>query len=302
MNKLTYIFSFFLLSISLYSCDLTQNIEVDLPEYESEIFVESYLQPGLPFSVVMTRTVGYFDDLQLIYVEDAVVSVTYNNQTDTLTPLELPLNTPGLELLLDTALINSFREFLGDAIYLYGSLTPVPTLYDSPFVLNVTTADGVQLSATTIIPRPVEFEDPVIRFNDEERALILTRFQDNADTKDYYRRILAVREQDIIENEDGTVDTVWVSDEEQDFIVDDELTNGEIQVFGTTFDYSRGDTLIQTIYSVTGDYADFITTRDAAIGASLSPFGQPARLKSNIEGGQGIFTGQSRSELVTIIE
>lgn len=302
MNRFTYIFPLLLLGLGLSSCDLTQDIEVDLPEYESEIFVESYLQPGLPFSVILTQTVGYFDALQLIYVEDAVVTVTYNNQTDTLQPLELPLNTPGLELLLDTALLNSFQEFLGDAIYLYGSLTPVPELYNSPFQLAVTTTDGTTLAATTIIPDPVEFEEPVIRFNDEGNALVLTRFQDDPNTDDYFRRILEVREERIVENEDGTVDTVWVSDEEQDFIADDQITNGEIQVFGTTFDYAVGDTLIQTIYSVTEAYADFITTRDAAIGASLSPFGQPAQLKGNIEGGQGIFTGQSRAELVTVIE
>lgn len=287
----------------LSSCDLTQEVTIDLPDYESEVTVESYLQPGLPFSVVLTKSVSFFDELQLIYVEGATVTVSYNNQTDTLTELTIPLNTPGLELLLDTALLRDFQNFLGDGITIYGSLAPVPPLYNTPFTLKVTTEDGEELSATTFIPSPVTFEEPVIRFDDEnERALLLTQFQDDGARANFYRRILEKREQQINENEDGSVDTVWVSDELQDFLVDDELNNGELQTFGTAFDFVRGDTIIQTIFSVTEEYFDFITTRDAALGASLSPFGQPAQLKSNIQGGQGIFTGQSRSELVTIIE
>lgn len=291
------------LGFLLSSCDLTQEVTIDLPDYESEIVVESYLQPGLPFSVLLTQSVSFFDELQLIYVEGATVTIAYGNQVDTLTELTIALNTPGLELLLDTALLNDFQNFLGDGITIYGSLAPVPALYETPFTLKVTTEDGEELSATTVIPSPITFEEPVIRFDDEnERALLLTQFQDDGNRRNFYRRLLEKREEQITENEDGTTDTTWVSDELQDFLVDDEINNGDLQTFGTAFDFVRGDTVIQTIYSITQEYFDFVTTRDAALGASLSPFGQPAQLRTNIQGGNGIFTGQSRSELVTIIE
>lgn len=294
---------FVLMGSLLLSCDLTQEVTIDLPDYESEVVVESYLQPGLPFSVVLTQSVSFFDELQLIYVEGATVTVSYNNQRDTLTELTIPLNTPGLELLLDTTLLRGFQSFLGDGITIYGSLSPVPALYETPFTLEVITPDGKELSAKTVIPSPIDFEEPVIRFDDDnERALLLTQFQDDGNRRNFYRRILSKREEQIEANEDGTTDTTWVSNELQDFLVDDELGNGELQTFGTAFDFVRGDTVVQTIYSVTEAYFDFVTTRDAALGASLSPFGQPAQLTSNIQGGQGIFTGQSRSELITIIE
>ncbi len=293
---------FLLIAVALSSCDLTQQIEIELPEVESEVFVEGYLEPGNPVAVVLTQTVGFYDDLRLIYVKDAIVSLSYNNQTDTLISLEIPLSTPGLELLLDTASVNRFRNFLGEEVVLYGTLAPVPALYDTPFTLRVTTQEGEELLATTYIPRPVEFEEPIVRFNDEDRALILTRFQDDPNTRNFFRRVLSVREPEITENEDGTQDTVWVTNVEQDFLADDQLNNGEIQTFGTLYDYQVGDTITHTIISVTEAYSEFATTRDAAIGASLSPFGQPARLKGNIEGGQGIFTGQSRARQMTIIK
>lgn len=290
-----------LLGFVLSACDLTQEIEVELPEYEPEVMVESYLEPGLPFSVVLTQTVGYFDDLKLIYVKEATVSISYGNQTDTLTAIELPLSTPGLELLLDTALLNTIRQFLGETIYLYGSITPVPALYETPFTLNITTKEGKSLSATTIIPKPITFEEPVVRFNDRDKALLLTQFMDDGGQANFYRRVLDKREQEVTEQPDGSTDTAWVTRNYQDFLVDDELGNGQLQVFGTGFDWVEGDTLVQTIYSVTADYYKFVTSRDAAIAASLSPFGQPARLRGNIVGGQGIFTGQSQATQEVVV-
>ncbi len=290
-----------LLGFVLSACDLTQEIEVELPEYEPEVMVESYLEPGLPFSVVLTQTVGYFDDLKLIYVKEATVSISYGNQTDTLTAIELPLSTPGLELLLDTALLNTIRQFLGETIYLYGSITPVPTLYETPFTLNITTQEGKTLSSTTIIPKPITFEEPVVRFNERDKALLLTQFMDDAGQANFYRRVLDKREQEVTEQPDGSLDSAWVTNNYQDFLVDDELGNGQLQVFGTAFDWVEGDTLIQTIYSVTADYYKFVTSRDAAIAASLSPFGQPAKLRGNIVGGQGIFTGQSQATQEVVV-
>lgn len=301
-NSFSYIAFLLLASFALSSCDLSQEITIDLPEYESEVMVESYLEPGQPFTLLLTQTVGYFDDLKLIYVKDATVTISYDGKTDTLRAIEVPFTTPGLDLLLDTAVLNRVRQFLGESIYLYGSLTFIPPLYDSPFVLNVKTPDGTELTATTYIPKPIEFEDPVIRFNDRDQALILTQFYDDGAQKNFYRRVLDVREQEITQNGDGTSDTTWVTDNQQDFILDDELSNGELLVFGTTYDYAEGDTLIQTIFSITEDYYDYVTSRDAAIAASLSPFGQPAILRSNVTGGQGIFTGQSSVREQVIIK
>lgn len=296
--NLTYLLASLLL---LSACDLQQQVEIELPEYESEVVVEGYLQPGLPFTVILTQSVGFFDDLRLTYVKDATVSISYNNRTDTLQPIELPLNTPGLELILDTALVNRFRNFLGESIYLYGQLQPVPTLYDIPFTLNITTADGDELSATTTIPQPVEIAGTPYRFNDDSLALVLTQFQDDPERANFYRRLLEQREPRVSENPDGTTDTTWVTDGEQDFLTDDGISNGQLVTFGTAFQYEVGDTLIHTIYSVTEDYFRFVDTRDAALAASLSPFGQPAVVYTNVEGGQGIFTGQSLTQKVMVI-
>ncbi len=290
-----------LLLLGLSSCDLTRDIEIDLPEYEPEVVVESYLEPGLPFTVILTKSIGFFEDLRLVYVKDAVVTISYNGRTDTLAPFEIPINTPGLELLLDTALVNRFAQFLGESIYLYGQLQPVPELYDTPFTLNVLTAEGEELSAVTTIPTPVDILGTPYRYNDDSLALVLTQFQDDPNRANFYRRVLEKREMNIITDENGVSDTIWVGNILQDFTIDDEITNGQLITFGTGFDHRDGDTLIHSVYSVTAEYARFLETRDAAVVASLSPFGQPATVTTNVTGGQGIFTGQSLASVRMVI-
>jgi len=285
------------------ACNLTQEVDLDLPEYESQIVVEGYLRPGQPYLLTMVESTGYFEDIQLSYVRDAVVSITHQGQTDTLIPIEINLQTPGIGGVIDTSLLGALEPIIGDGIYLYGSLQFVPESYNTPFDLRITTADGQELSATTYIPEPVEQESFEYRFNDEEdsSAIVLTRFIDIPGEVNHYRRLLEEREPRISENPDGTSDTTWVDDSEQEFIFDDEVGDGEPFVFATGFEYKVGDTLFSTIYHIPADYYRFLETRDAAITASFSPFAPPAVVSTTIDGGIGIFAGMSSDRRMLVV-
>ena len=289
------------LGILLSACNLTQEVDIELPEYEPQIVVEGYLRPGLPYLITMIESTSYFDDVQLSYVKDATVTITHQGKTDTLLPIEIDLSTPGLEGVLDTALLSSLEPIIGQGIYLYGSLQFVPESYDTPFELKITTQDGRNLSATTYIPEPVVQDSFKYRFNEDSLAIVLTQFTDRAGEVNFYRRLLEEREPRISQNPDGSQDTTWVDDAEQDFILDDDLGDGEPFVFGTTFDYRAGDTLFSTIYHITPEYYRFLETRDAAITASFSPFAPPAVVSTNIEGGAGIFTGFSGERWMLVV-
>ncbi|MEM7655254.1 MAG: DUF4249 domain-containing protein [Bacteroidota bacterium] len=289
------------LGVLLTACNLTQEVEIELPEYEPQIVVESYLRPGLPYLVTMVESTSFFDDVELDYVRDATVTISHEGTTDTLLPIEIDLNTPGLEGVLDTALLKTLEPIIGQGIYLYGALQLVPEVYNEPFELSIKTQDGRELSATTYIPEPVAQDSFKYRFNEDSLAIVLTQFTDIAGEVNFYRRVLEEREPRISENTDGTQDTTWVDDVEQEFILDDDLGDGEPFVFGTTFEYQAGDTLFSTIYHITPEYYRFLETRDAAITASFSPFAPPAVVSTNIEGGAGIFAGFTGERLMLVV-
>ncbi|MDX1907339.1 MAG: DUF4249 domain-containing protein [Bacteroidia bacterium] len=281
------------------ACNLEQAVDLDLPAYTSKPVVECYLQPGQPHLLMITRSVGYFDNIQLAYEREATVRIIHAGDTLILQPFEIRLDDPATGGLLDTALLNTLRPIVGDALYLYLSPLPVPADYESQFALEITLATGETIRSQTTIPKPVTIESVEWKFNADSMAYVLTRFQDDGNQANYYRRLLQAR---VPVTDSVTGDTLdWATRTEQDFTTDDQINNGSTFLFGTAYDYRAGDTLISTVYSLTGEYFRFIETRDAAIVANLSPFGQPAVVYGNIEGGTGIFTGISTTSKQVVI-
>jgi len=278
-------------SLLLGACgNLQQDITLEIPEYEPRLVVESYLQPGLPYFLTLTRSQPYFDDLEVSYITDALVTISHSQGTDTLDEININVDDPALGLIADTVLLNTFSTIFGTEITFYGSFNPVPALYDEDFTLQITTPDDEKLSAVTQIPRPVPIDSQVQDFNSDDMALVLTFFTDPGGSVDYYRRVIE-DQRVLLDSMGGMTDTTFENRVLQDFVVDDDIFNGRSFAFGTDFMFEEGDSIFSSLYHLTQDHFQFITTRDAAITASLSPFGQPAVVHTNIRGGIGIFTG-----------
>jgi hypothetical protein len=293
-----------ILGLFLGACNLQQEIDLDLPEYEPELLVESYLIPGNPYVLVLSRTRGFFDTLGLDFVPGAEVVIQHGNQVDTLYELDPSI----VRLLLGGDSTDLINQVLGDNPGLYASVriqgglpqvVSIPEDYQSTFDLRIRTAEGERLTASTNLPAPIPIEYQQARFNDAGKALVLTAIQDPGGQVNYYRRVFAKRRRQIAEE---TADTTWSTVIEQDFVFEDRFTDGELIEFGTGFSYDRGDTLIADNYHITEDYYRFIDTRDEAIAASLSPFATPAILHTNISGGQGVFVGMTMVRDTLVIE
>jgi len=127
--------------------------------------------------------------------------------------------------------------------------------------------------------------------DDTSKALVFTRFQDPPNEANFYRRMF----------QSGGV--FGEGEDEQDFTTTDNFstTDGEI-VYGTGFDFMKGDTVISTLFHIDQAYYDFKESVQDAINSNGNPFGQPGVIKSNIEGGIGIFTGLSYDRKTLIIE
>ncbi len=272
------IFAFF--AFALVSCDLEQEVEIDLPEYEGRLFLECYLEPGQPMNLALTRTSPYFepfptntlDYIDGILEEGATITIAHNGEEH-----ELENNL----------LFNPLTQ----KIYNYTSDFIVPFDYENDFVLNVTTKDGETITGSTKITAPMLIDSVVTQFAENDTlARILVYMTDDVTEDNFFRRVL----------HEGSLDSIPAFS----FSLDDRASEGTL-IFGTFYDYADGDTVINTIYSIEEDYYEFLQSMDFAIQSNGNPFAQPSPIISNIEGTAnaiGIFTGFTFDRRYTIIE
>jgi len=262
------IISFFAL-VFLMSCNLSKDIEIDLPEYDRQPVVECYLEPGKPFRLLMTRSYAFFDTLGLssnflqnTLLDSALVTISYNGQTDTLKNQFVPVLNPV-----------KFFNYVGENL--------VPATPGTEFVLNIRLAEGGEITATTTMLPKVAIDSIVVEFSAELDTLarMLTYITDDQNQENFYRRLLNYSSLD--------------SFPDQDFLVTDRFSQTALVAFGTGYELAEGDTVFNTIYHVTRDYYDFAESVQLAVSGNLNPFAQPSPIKSNVRGSAnpiGIFT------------
>ncbi len=259
MNRLL-IFSFAIITFA--ACNLEKEIELDLPEFESELVVECYLEPGKPYRLNLFKTVSYYapaGDIFNSLITNAQVMITHNGVTDTL--------QPGIFANLDN-------------FYTYGSGTIVPADYDNEFFLEVIDSTGKSITASTKIMPPVRLDSIQTEpLTTEEGLIVLTYAPDNPNEANFYRRM------------QYRTDAERTDSLKTDFVVDDELTSNGQLVLGGPPVFVSGDTMIVQLLQITEAFYDYVESRERLESSNGNPFGQPGVLLSNIDGGLGIFTG-----------
>lgn len=265
--------------IFLFACNLEKEIEIELPEYTPQTVVECYLEPGQFYTLLLSKSAAYFDafpDLSSdftteILEQDATVTITYKGEVIVLE------NTIGI------------NPFTGK-IYNYQATQQVPEDFDNDFELNISTKAGDELTGRTRILPAVPIDSLVYQFSETNDTLarVLTYFTDDPSQENYYRRMQHF----------GTLDSL-----ELDFVVNDRIIDNNNVVFGTNYSYSRGDTVISSIFHISLAYHDFIESEMNAVFGNGNPFAQPSAIISNIEGNAiGIFTGLSYDRQQVIIQ
>ncbi len=273
-NELLLLISVLSFLVIIASCDLQKDIDVELPPYESELVLECYLEPGQPYRLLLSESQDYFNsstDNPLI--QNATVVITHQGVMDTL---------PN----------GAFFDFVFNKFYNFQSQKIVPFNYYEDFSISIMDDRGRALTGTTQIIEPVEVDSMILQFNTTDTAaLVLSYFVDPPEEDNWYRRQLHVGE---------TIDGGRL---DQDFITDDNLETDDGQfVFGSAFDYTFGDTLYTTLYHIDEPYFNFLQSVFDAINANGNPFATPAQIRSNVEGGIGIFTGLSYDRDTLIVQ
>ncbi|MEI6409326.1 MAG: DUF4249 domain-containing protein [Bacteroidota bacterium] len=261
---------FFALSfIGLSACNLSKEVELDLPEYTDQPVVECYLQPGKHFRLLLTHSSAYFEPLgldssfvQKTLLQGATVTITYSGQTDTL------YNNNSFEL-------SPFK------LYNYTGHNIVSDTPGIEYQLKIILPNGGgDISAKTKMLSFQPIDSVVIQWNlIDTSARALTYITDDLKTTDFFRRTLNINSLDSVP--------------EQDFVWTDRVSTTSLIVFGTGFDLWTGNKVINTVYHIDQDYYDYLESVQLAILANLNPFAQPSGIKSNVSGSAnpaGIFT------------
>jgi hypothetical protein len=248
-----------LISTIVISCDLEKVIELELPAFEPQLNVEWYIQPNEPFRMLLTKTVSYFEAPQLPLVTNALVIVTFNGRSDTLKNRPLSIN---------------------GKFFNYTSNLRAPMAAGTVFTMSIRDSSGKELRATTTLLNQVKIDSIRVLWNKTDTvASLLTTLTDDPTRANYYRRFLHR-------------DTLDGKPESDTNFGDATATNGKLSI-GSGFRYKVNDTMIVTLFHINKDYYDFQRSVDDARDANNSPFQQPSAIKSNIQGGVGIFTAMN---------
>jgi hypothetical protein len=243
-------------AVLLKGCNLEKEIEVPLPAYDSKLVVECYLEAGRPYRISLTESVSYFEGPRLPIVNDADVYVSNGS------------NRIKLNYAID---VDTFYR----KAYNYLSDNRVRANQEAIYTLEIKDPKGRQITGTARFLPKVPIKSIEWKYNKDDFAFLLVKFDDDPSLTNYYR--FQIHKDSLNKNADV------------DFNLDDTFkTNGEITL-GTGYNYQRGDTVYVSLFHIEKSYYDFLETVSSASNANGNPFAQPAKVKSTVQGGLGVF-------------
>lgn len=282
----------------LWSCE--QPYTPPIYDAEPQIVVEGYLEAGeganLPY-VLITKSLPFLseigpEDFQNIFVKNASVVVKSEGNSTVLTQLclsELPeeLKQQAAEILgLDLSQLNA-------NICVYVDLfNQIQAQQGKTYQLEVI-AEGKNLSATTTIPNYVGLDsfnwtdipgEPV-----DSLAQLLVTINDPVGPN-YYRYFTAQNDERLIPPFTSVTDDAFFDGKKFEFPLSKAESPGgdfDPNTFGF---YHRGDSVTVKWCAIDKAHFDFWNTRDNGANRG-GPFSSYIRVKSNVEGGLGVWGG-----------
>lgn len=252
------------------SCDKV--IDVDLPAYEPELVLEMYLEQGGPLRCLLTESLPYTDTAINKPVNDALVIFSDGISNDTL-----------------TYKIN--QDAVTGRIFNYYHPRIIAADSTKTYSLTVTGNNKKIVTSTKFSQRIAGLDSLIVResTSEDDSFSVGLVFTDAGDREDYYR-ILIGREINQFNSDPS------------DFRISDISFNGKRFSYFSEPDYARNDTVTIKMYSLTKEHYEYLESSGNARRSNFNPFSQPGRIKSNVTGGQGIFTSILYTEQKIVIK
>jgi hypothetical protein len=147
------------------------------------------------------------------------------------------------------------------------------------FALDVRDTRGHRITGTAGVPTFIPIDSVRYGFNglsgSDRKANFITRWADPAATANYYYLLLNKSSEP--------------NDDSGDYLLNDQLFNGQTYTALTTYRFTPGDTMTATLYHMEQAHYNFQQSVLGAVSANGNPFAQPARIRSTVQGGLGVF-------------
>lgn len=288
------------LPIALLLTNCEKNITADLPDPVQKIVVEGSIESGGVPLVVLNRNYPYFGEFNPAqyatgFVRDATVTVSDGTNTVTLTEICFSELSPEQQAILGEQLGTIPDSLSTDFDYCVYTLL-IPSMigqYGKTYTLQINTTDNQQLSAVTTIPQPVPLDSLWLEpsqnpdYADSLRR-VYVQFKDPDTLGNYYRYYSTRNSEPLYAVQE--FDDLVVNGKDFYFPINRGQSDAEpfdINRFGY---YVVGDTA--HLRWVTMDNASYRFYNSLSFSEnSNGPFGSIVDVKTNIEGGIGIWAG-----------
>lgn len=243
----------------LFACN--KNREMVLPEYDSEIVVEMYLEDGQPLKCIVSESLAYSSSAINSHLNNAQVILSDGTNIDTIKP----------------AII---YDYVSGRNYNYSDRKIFYADTTKTYTLKITDSLKREITASTTVPHgPVKIDKIIYTASSDNtgKFSVGCSFTDPVGTENFYRAIIG-----------KGVDNYMAS--HTDLLFSDQAFNGKEHSFNSKPGYEKNDTVTVRLYSLLADHYNFLQLTEAARSANSGPFMQPVQVRSNIKGGQGIFT------------
>ncbi|MBD2717285.1 DUF4249 domain-containing protein [Microvirga sp. STR05] len=268
-------------------CNLEKDIDVVVPAYTPELVVECYLQAGEIPRLSVVESGAYLPtatgtDQPTITLPTATTptlgiginGITIQVPVDVTVRLTLPSGQV-VPLVFAPGIDPVTRK-----VFTHIGTAPLAMQPGQRFELDVRDTRDRHVTGTASVPAFIPIDTVRYEFNGvsgpNRQANILTRWTDPAATADYYYLLLnRVSEP---------------NDDSGDYLLNDQLFNGQTYTAPTTYRFTPGDTITATLYHLEQAHYNFQQSVLGAVSANGNPFAQPARIRSTVQGGLGVFT------------
>lgn len=286
-------FSLFFISLFLIACE--REITVNLPQTEPQIVVEGYIESDTVPIVILSKNIPYFSNLDItqlsrLFLKGAKITVINETDQDTVALQEFTIPSDSLEFTFYTV-PNPF-----DPMAFSGKI-------GKTYRLNIE-IEGKKLTALTTIPKPVSIDSIIFLkvdsintiFPPEHRDSLYRMeayFRDPAGEENYYHYWTSRSSADIntYSENDGSLFHLSLVDGQYlpHFWLLGSRIEGDTTLKNSRF-FRLGDTVNLKWGAIDKAQYQFWDTYYSNVEGG-GPFSPPVVVKTNIQGGIGVWTG-----------
>lgn len=232
---------------------LDKDADIAFPNTSKQLILECYLCPKKNFELKLTQSNSLKDDLILGLNWKAKVNISTEQKSYSL---------------LNILNMDQKTKY----VFNYGTADKVPIDYKGDYLLSIKTQAGGLIKGIAQSLSFVPIEDAHLK----ENKLIVSF---NIPKTDKSRCYMVIAE-GVYKNDSRNVS-------EEVCFKESEVGNVSISLMGSMYKWSK---LKVKLLHISKEYFDFKKSVHQAYSANIDPFTVPAKIKSNVDGGIGIFT------------